>query len=156
MSAKKYLLSEFPFDSQTLPYFLALIIQQALSTSLGKPVQSTSSTSSVAPHSACRGRCYICVRLTHGKGHKKRKDKVRRQQQRCAKCSRHVCNEHCFRETVCADCRGDQAELSGDVWLRVALSCKNATFFYRHAWFYRSSLIYAYIVDSMFDYLVIM
>jgi len=26
MSAKKYLLSEFPFDSQTLPYFLALIM----------------------------------------------------------------------------------------------------------------------------------
>ena len=88
-------------------------IQQVLSTTLGRPVK-TPSTGTSAVQSACRGRCYICVRLTHGKDHKKRKDKVRRQQQRCAKCSRHVCNEHCLQVKVCRDCRGDESESTCD------------------------------------------
>jgi hypothetical protein len=51
-----------------------------------------------------RGRCFLCLRETHGKGHKKLKDKVRRMQQRCCRCNKHVCNENSIASKMCADC----------------------------------------------------
>lgn len=51
-----------------------------------------------------RGRCYLCVRDTHGRGHKKMKNKVRRQQQRCVTCCKHVCNSHCVCTKMCTEC----------------------------------------------------
>lgn len=97
-------------ERRSLQRGLNSLIQQAMSTTLGRPVQSTSTGTSAA-QSTCRGRCYVCVRQTYGKGHKKRKDKVRRQQQRCTKCLRHICNEHCVQVKVCAECRRGESDV---------------------------------------------
>ena len=78
-------------------------VKIALASVLGHPVH-TAVDDVRSSTGTTRGRCFLCVRETHGEGHKKMKDKVRRQQQRCAKCYKHVCNGHCVTRKVCADC----------------------------------------------------
>jgi len=76
----------------------------ALASVLGHPVHTVPAAGAGSSTGTTRGRCFLCVRKTHGKGREKMKDKVRRQQQRCAKCYKHVCYSHCVTSKVSTDC----------------------------------------------------